>query len=243
MTRTWFDPITGEWIPAGEVEGPAWKLPKTPGWNDWAMRLKRQPSASGVTATERPRGAAPLLWRLLLHAPAGRGTLRPLGFHRVRDMCGNPIAVIVLLPLLSGLRPIGQTYRVVDAQSGRAHRGAASGAAGRKRAAQAMPFVLYRLALSCRRADDRCRGHGHVQGGRRESDVQSEFQERDLRASLRDCRAGPGVKICYPDEYREISVKPVGGVVEIPLPNRRPGLRGPGFLKIPSETAWTKIFQ
>ncbi len=35
-----------------------------------------------------------------------------------------------------------------------------------------------------------------------------------------------GVKIRYPDEYREISVRPIDGVVEIPLPNRRPGSSG-----------------
>ena len=36
-----------------------------------------------------------------------------------------------------------------------------------------------------------------------------------------------GVKVCYPDECREIAVKPVGGVLEIPLESRRPGLPSP----------------
>jgi hypothetical protein len=40
---SWFDPLTGEWIPAGTAEGPAWKLPKPPVWHDTAMRLKRGP--------------------------------------------------------------------------------------------------------------------------------------------------------------------------------------------------------
>ena len=38
---TWFDPLSGEWIPAGTVQGPNWKLPKTPVWHDAAMLLKR----------------------------------------------------------------------------------------------------------------------------------------------------------------------------------------------------------
>jgi hypothetical protein len=29
-----------------------------------------------------------------------------------------------------------------------------------------------------------------------------------------------GARICYPDECREILVKPIGGVVEVPLPSR-----------------------
>jgi hypothetical protein len=39
----WFDPLSAEWIPAGDAHGPTWKSPKPPGWNDWALLLQRRP--------------------------------------------------------------------------------------------------------------------------------------------------------------------------------------------------------
>lgn len=38
---TWFGAFTGETVPQPLVRGPVWTLPKAPGWNDWALLLKR----------------------------------------------------------------------------------------------------------------------------------------------------------------------------------------------------------
>jgi hypothetical protein len=42
---TWFDAFTGDTAPVGEVSvaGPSWTSPKAPGWNDWALLLRRRP--------------------------------------------------------------------------------------------------------------------------------------------------------------------------------------------------------
>ena len=37
----WFDPLTGETIPIGLAEGPAWTSPPPPGRNDWALLLRK----------------------------------------------------------------------------------------------------------------------------------------------------------------------------------------------------------
>ncbi len=37
----WFDPQTGEIIPIGIAEGPAWTSPPAPGRNDWALLLRK----------------------------------------------------------------------------------------------------------------------------------------------------------------------------------------------------------
>ena len=39
----WFDPFTGDWAPFGEVSVGAspWRSPPAPGWNDWALLLRR----------------------------------------------------------------------------------------------------------------------------------------------------------------------------------------------------------
>ena len=37
----WFDPLTGETIPIGLAEGPAWTSPLPPGRNDWALLLRK----------------------------------------------------------------------------------------------------------------------------------------------------------------------------------------------------------
>jgi len=37
----WFSAFTGEIVPLPVVQGPAWTLPKPPGWLDWALLLKK----------------------------------------------------------------------------------------------------------------------------------------------------------------------------------------------------------
>jgi hypothetical protein len=39
---SWFSAFTGEVIPLPPASGPSWKSPKTPGWLDWAILLKRR---------------------------------------------------------------------------------------------------------------------------------------------------------------------------------------------------------
>jgi hypothetical protein len=39
----WFSAFTGETIPLPPAHGPEWTSPKTPGWLDWALLLKRTP--------------------------------------------------------------------------------------------------------------------------------------------------------------------------------------------------------
>jgi hypothetical protein len=38
----WFGASTGEIVPAPPVHGPAWTIPKPPGWLDWALLLQRR---------------------------------------------------------------------------------------------------------------------------------------------------------------------------------------------------------
>lgn len=38
----WFNAFTGETVRLPSVEGPEWTSPKTPGWLDWALLLKRK---------------------------------------------------------------------------------------------------------------------------------------------------------------------------------------------------------
>ena len=37
-----FSAFTGEKIPLPPVKGPVWTSPKTPGWLDWALLIKKQ---------------------------------------------------------------------------------------------------------------------------------------------------------------------------------------------------------
>ncbi len=39
----WFSAFTGEVIPLPPVQGPKWTSPRTPGWLDWALLLKKKP--------------------------------------------------------------------------------------------------------------------------------------------------------------------------------------------------------
>ncbi len=38
----WFSAFTGEKIPLPQVKGPVWTSPKTPGWLDWALLIRKQ---------------------------------------------------------------------------------------------------------------------------------------------------------------------------------------------------------
>jgi len=38
----WYSAFTGEWVPIGDVQGPSWSSPKTPGWLDWALLLEKK---------------------------------------------------------------------------------------------------------------------------------------------------------------------------------------------------------
>ena len=38
---SWFSAFTGEKIPLPQVKGPVWTSPKTPGWLDWALLIRK----------------------------------------------------------------------------------------------------------------------------------------------------------------------------------------------------------
>jgi hypothetical protein len=39
---SWFSAFTGEKIPLPPIHGPVWTSPKSPGWLDWALLIKKQ---------------------------------------------------------------------------------------------------------------------------------------------------------------------------------------------------------
>jgi hypothetical protein len=121
--------------------------------------------------------------------------------------------------LLSGCTQL-QTFRVVDSQSGQPIEGVQVERLRSSIEPSSMPFVLFKsLSPVEKQTTD-------------ESGV-STFKEPGTQAILNPDGKNPaynkayvtttwsGVKVLYPDDYREISVKPVDGVVEIPLPSRR----------------------
>ena len=40
----WFSAFTGETIPLPPIQGPTWTSPKSPGWLDWALLVRKQHS-------------------------------------------------------------------------------------------------------------------------------------------------------------------------------------------------------
>jgi hypothetical protein len=42
----WFNPMSGETVPIGVAEGPAWSSPPAPGRNDWALLLRKVPAGA-----------------------------------------------------------------------------------------------------------------------------------------------------------------------------------------------------
>jgi uncharacterized protein DUF4038/uncharacterized protein DUF5060 len=41
---TWFSAFTGEKVPLPPLNGPVWTSPKSPGWLDWALLIKKKPT-------------------------------------------------------------------------------------------------------------------------------------------------------------------------------------------------------
>ena len=128
-------------------------------------------------------------------------------------------AALVLLLVLSGCSPL-QTIRVVDSQTGKPIEGVQVERLHAKVEASEIPLVLF---------DSLSPVEKQVTDG---SGVAT-FQEAGNKAMLNPDSKNPeygkayvtaswfGTKIRYPDDYREISAKPVGGVLEVPLPRRR----------------------
>jgi hypothetical protein len=128
------------------------------------------------------------------------------------------ISGLILFLTLSGCTRL-QTFRVVDSQSGQPIEGVQVERLHGSVKPSAMPFVLVN-SLS------------PVEKELTDSSGMSSFKESGTQAILNPDSKNPaygkayvstswtGVKVLYPDDYREISVTPVNGVVEIPLPMR-----------------------
>ena len=128
------------------------------------------------------------------------------------------ISGLALLLLLCGCTRL-QTFRVVDSQSGQPIEGVQVERLHGSVKPSAMPFVLLDSVSP-------------VEKQTTDSSGMSRFKESGTQAMLNPDSKNPaygkayvstswsGVKVIYPDEYREISVTPVDGVVEIPLPSR-----------------------
>ena len=143
--------------------------------------------------------------------------MAPLSWVESGDMYRTMLRLALLL-LLCGCTRL-QTFRVVDSQSGQPIEGVQVERLHSSIQPSAMPLVLLK-SLS------------PVEKEVTDSSGMSKFKESGTQAMLNPDSKNPaygkayvsttwtGVKVIYPDEYREISVKPVNGVVEIPLPSR-----------------------
>ena len=128
---------------------------------------------------------------------------------------------LLLLGLLSGCARF-QTLRVVDAQSGQPLDGVRVERLHGSLRPSAMPLVLLNTVSPVERKMTDDSGSVTFEKAGTQVMCNPDFMNPAYgRAYV--TATWSGAKICYPDEYREISVKPVAGVVEIPLRNRRAG--------------------
>jgi len=131
------------------------------------------------------------------------------------------ISGLLLLSLLTGCARF-QTVRIVDAQSGRPLEGVQVERLQGSVRPSAIPLVLFNSLTPVERQTTDAAGSITFQESG--TQVMCNPSSRNPAYGRAYVTAGwTGAKICYPDEYREISVKPVAGVVEVPLPNRRSG--------------------
>ena len=132
------------------------------------------------------------------------------------------VPTLLLLLLLSGCARL-QTFRVVDAQSGQPLDGVQAERLDGSVRPSAVPLVLAdTLSPVERQASDPSGAVNFKKAG-----AQFAFNPRSNspgygRAFV--AATWSGVKIRYPDEHREVPVKPIDGVVEVPLrtPNSGP---------------------
>jgi len=136
------------------------------------------------------------------------------------------IVILGVLPVLcfSGCTRL-QAVRVVDAQSGRPLEGVHVERLQSSVRPSPMPLVLYdALSPVERQVTDASGATAFKEPGTKVMCNPSMKNPAYGRAYVKSGLSG--VTICYPDEYREITVKPVDGVVEVPLSARRIGGRG-----------------
>jgi hypothetical protein len=131
------------------------------------------------------------------------------------------VPTLVLLLLLSGCARL-QTFRVVDAQSGQPLDGVQAERLDGSVRPSAIPLVLAdTLSPVERQAADPSGAVNFKKAG-----SQFAFNPRSGNPGYGRAFVAAtwsGVKIRYPDEQREVPIKPIDGVVEVPLPKQGPG--------------------
>jgi len=127
---------------------------------------------------------------------------------------------LLLLALTSGCARF-QTFRVVDSQSGRPVSGIQAERLDASLRPSAMPLVIL---------DEM----SPVERGSSDTSGVVKFEKPGKQFAFNPCSQNPacgrayaaatwsGVKIRYPDENREVLVKPINGIVEVPLPKPGP---------------------
>jgi hypothetical protein len=125
---------------------------------------------------------------------------------------------LALLLLLCGCTRL-QTFRVVDSQSGQPIEGVQVERLNSSIQPSAMPFVLLKSLSPVEKEVTDSSGMSRF----KESGTQAMLNPDSKNAAYGKAYVSTswsGVKVLYPDDYRQISVTPVDGVVEIPLPSR-----------------------
>jgi hypothetical protein len=130
----------------------------------------------------------------------------------------SPIAILLLLFILPGCTRL-QTFRVVDARSGEP----LDGVQGERLEGSLRPSKIP-LILENRLSPDEAQtsnASGSIAFEKPGAKFMFNPSSKNPEYSEACVTTSPsGAKILYPDEYREISVKPSKGVVEIPLRSR-----------------------
>jgi hypothetical protein len=132
------------------------------------------------------------------------------------------MVVLLLLSLLPGCMGV-QTFRLVDAQSGLPLDGVQGERLHGSIQASQVPLVLHNVLDPVESQNSDAAGRVAFQASGTKFMFNPTAKNQMSAYGEAYVTAGwSGVKICYPTEHREISVKPVAGVVEVPLRNRRP---------------------
>ncbi len=131
------------------------------------------------------------------------------------------MVALLLLALSAGCGV--QSFRLVDAQTGLPLDGVQAERLHGSLQASKLPLVLHDVLDPVESQNSDATGRVAFQSSGTKfmfnptaKNQTSPYGEAYVTAGL------SGVKICYPNEHREITVKPVAGVVQVPLYNRRP---------------------
>ncbi len=125
---------------------------------------------------------------------------------------------VFLLLVLTGCTQL-QTIRVVDSQTGKPIQGVRVERLNSKVEPSAMPLVLLDSLTPAEKAVTNESGEARFKEAGNKAMLNPDGRDPTYGKAY-VCVSWWGVKVRYPDEYREISVSPVNGVVEVPLPKR-----------------------